>query len=182
MKIRNDFVSNSSSSSYIVIANDGLTTCLDEYVNNNPTDHWYSEYQFPSKTSDYQFGWENCMYTGIVSKLNFIGIQVLTLIKWKLNDKLKDRSRLADEHLSRLDEYIDRIRRVLKGLNINARLSANLLRYHIDGNYFSIEDAYIDHKSAVDEGQNMEMLDSDKALTNFLKYDDSYIQGGNDNE
>ena len=92
------------------------------------------------------------MYTGIVSKLNFIGIQVLTLIKWKLNDKLKDRSRLADEHLSRLDEYIDRIRRVLKGLNINARLSANLLRYDIDGNYFSIEDAYIDHKSAVDEG------------------------------
>ena len=44
-------------------------------------------------------------------------------------------------------------------------------------------DYYIDHQSSVTEGSNMEMFDDEDKLYRFLGNEqDSYIQGGNDNE
>lgn len=40
---------------------------------------------------------------------------------------------------------------------------------------------YIDHQSASIEGECMEMFESEDALYNFLRFDESYIRGGNDN-
>jgi hypothetical protein len=45
----------------------------------------------------------------------------------------------------------------------------------LDGEY------YIDHQSASSEGECMEMFESEDALYNFLRFQESYIRGGNDN-
>ena len=43
-------------------------------------------------------------------------------------------------------------------------------------------DYYIDHQSSAREGCCMEMFDSEDALWDFLRFEESHVRGGNDND
>ena len=44
------------------------------------------------------------------------------------------------------------------------------------------DDYYIDHQSSACEGECMEMFESEDALWNFLRFEESHVRGGNDND
>ena len=73
--------------------------------------------------------------------------------------------------------------------NFNVKLNEDAIKMHIwqDGKkgYYGYnmlnDNYYIDHQSASSEGSCMEMFESEDALYNFLRFQESYIRGGNDN-
>lgn len=176
MKIRNGFVSNSSSSSFIVFGTD-LENNRDTlgFLNMKPeklygwSDVRSIRVELPLPEAEYEFGWDFERYYDVKDKINFAIIQALDSgdKKW---------------------EYQDMLRKVLqKQLNRECK-EQPVLTLRIDYNRFywdsvSEEDqAYIDHQSSAREGENLEIFESEEALENFLFNKNSYIQGGNDNE
>ena len=63
-------------------------------------------------------------------------------------------------------------------------LSARIYK-NDDGTYKSYirlnDNYYIDHQSCVTEDSCMEMFESEETLYDFLRFEESYIEGGNDN-
>ena len=76
MKIRHDFVSNSSSSSFIVIAKNG--TDETHKIMLKHADDLFA-YMIPTEDACHQFGWDVRLYSSFAEKMNFIGIQLLEL-------------------------------------------------------------------------------------------------------
>ena len=160
MKHRSGFVSNSSSSSFIVIG----STVDDDVV--EKLRHKYGERDVLAITPDlgcHEFGWENTKYSTFWDAVMFSFMQA---------------EYVQEEH----PEWMQMLNRVLK-----RELAVKHIVWGITtkwGNSAPKETlrGYIDHQSASSEGTNTEMFKSEDALTNFLFSDDSYIQGGNDNE
>ena len=151
MKIRSGFVSNSSSSSFIIIDNSGK----------------YCSLPFPpddgvlviGEDGSTKFGWETTTYPSIYDRINFSFIQT---------DYGKDFNRLQ-----MLEEVL---KENIKGLKqIIWNISEEF--HPTDGKVCG----YIDHQSARCEGKNMEMFKSKETLRDFIFGLGSYIQGGNDN-
>lgn len=157
MKIRSGFVSNSSSSSFIVMGGcptDSELTHLRNVVKN-------AGYRLvvDGNAGDCEFGWENTEYVGFYSKLNFAYLQYLYV---------------KDEHPEWLVMLEDVLKSELGVVEIDWVLQID--KYKEPGY------AYIDHQSASSEGSNTEIFDSKDNLREFLFNEKSYIQGGNDNE
>ncbi len=153
MKIRNGFVSNSSSSSFIVINNENIFfESLDKNTLLIPDD-------FGGET---EFGWEVEDYRDFGSKLNFAYIQTTYV-----NKELKEK-------------WISMLEKVLKEkLHIN-NVVVNLTE-EWNPEEKNKKWGYIDHQSCAVEGKNTEMFDSKENLIAFLFSGNSYIHTDNDN-
>lgn len=158
MKIRNGFVSNSSSSSYIVIDLDpeNIDSLINHQASLFKSEESVLKYELITKEpgilylgselGEFQFGWEVVRHFDIGSKINFAYLIAYYIKK---------------ENIKMLCDVI------LKYTNINEIF---------DGD---IDKGYIDHQSI--EKENMSMYDSEFALISFLFNHNSYIQGDNDN-
>lgn len=194
MKMRNDFVSNSSSSSFIVISKMGKDQTNDiKYDFRNQ-----HIYVVPNDNYKHKFGWEHVITSSFEDKLNFVGLQLLYLLEMKIGNLIYKpepnqyvwHSRYEDK----FDEYYLMTKKVCREkfgfeielnkdlLNIVTHVrnegSNESIAHYISMNY----EFYIDHQSCISENSCAEMFESEDAMYDFLRTEDSYIQGGNDNE
>ena len=188
MKLRSDYVSNSSSSSFIVIADNGEDKTPDIVHDFSSYSEDWTCYEVPCNNGKHEFGWEwedTCTFEG---KLNFIGIQLLYLFLEKISGR--DREYKREFTGKDFDRLYDMVKKVCKEqFNFNVKLNEDAIKMHIwhddkKGYYgYSMlnDNYYIDHQSASSEGECMEMFESEDALYNFLRFQESYIRGGNDN-
>ena len=184
MKIRTDYVSNSSSSSFIVIANEG--TDETNMIMSKHSDDWMA-YQIPNEDGHHEFGWEFRNYSSFADKMNFIGIQLLEL---KIMAAEGARPSYKKNPIEEFERCYGMLQKVCKEkfnllVVLNDEIISARIFKDVDGTYKSYirlnDNYYIDHQSCVIEGECMEMFESEETLYDFLRFEESYIEGGNDN-
>lgn len=152
MKIRAGFVSNSSSSSFIVIDRSGL--CEQPYFDRNVL-------VVDGSLGETRFGWQWDRYSDAGSKIIFSYLQA---------------------KYAHRDDYVEMLEKVIKNhtgiRDIMWLVSDNY--YEEDGKTHNTNWAYIDHQSIGD--YNLEMFDNEESLRSFLFNENSFIRTGNDNE
>lgn len=162
MKVRSGFVSNSSSSSFIVIG----TASLEDIRKLRGQWGGKDNLSITPNLGCHQFGWENEKYSHFWDRVFFAWIQAASM----------RRSRAKGGR----PEWMKMLNKVLK-----TNLKVKKIHWNVSldtpqsGNWDDW--CYIDHQSAACEGSNIEMFESEKKLVNFLFSPASYIQGGNDN-
>lgn len=158
MKVRSGFVSNSSSSSFIVIGtldnNVALTSLRQEWGNREVL-------HVTPDLGVHQFGWEHTEYNQFWDRVMFSWIQAKYVEK-QHPDWMRMLNRVMKEKL--------KVKQISWEISLDSK----------PGDWNSC--CYIDHQSASSEGENTEMFLNEQNLVNFLFSTDSYIQGGNDNE
>lgn len=185
MKIRSDFVSNSSSSSFIVFSD----TMKNEHELNMIKERFYSIVGTKDKPiygsrvmlpdpyiGEVEFGWSWEVYKTIGDKLNFAALQVAySFGKSEYFDRL-------DMFYSVLSEIFDNINMFMFYIAPNIDSIEMYYRFMKDNDdkYRSYY-PYIDHQSCATENQNIEIFKDKETLKKFI-LSDSYIHGGNDNE
>ena len=184
MKIRTDYVSNSSSSSFIVIAKEG--TDETNMIMSNHSNDWMA-YQIPNEDGHHEFGWEFRNYSSFEDKMNFVGIQLLELQIMASEGARMFYNKNPIEEFERCYEMLQKVCKEKFDLIVTLNqgvLSARIFK-NDDGTYKSYiclnDNYYIDHQSCVTEDCCMEMFESEETLYDFLRFEESYIEGGNDN-
>lgn len=169
MKVRAGFVSNSSSSSFVVIAEGGEEEKIPERALNPE-----GELPIPNDFGHYSFGWETITYTDILDRINFTLCQIMYL---------SDDSSFPPKENTEAQEVFDTFMEVLKDGGIKPKLIISEEDAKKEGQfiYAMSFDFYIDHQSSAIEGKNTEILDSYESMYDFIFRKGSYIQGGNDN-
>jgi hypothetical protein len=160
MKIRQGFVSNSSSSSFVVINYADLDNVLIDNCKKSIQKNT-GKLIIHQKDGESNFGWQFEIYKDFTSKVIFSYIQAKYMIE-------------------KNSKWMNMLETVLKD-----ELNAIEIEWDIvvsgDNNPDKRMTAYIDHQSASNEGMNTEIFDSPKNLRYFLFGKNSYIQCGNDN-
>lgn len=164
MKTRKGFVSNSSSSSYIVI--DRYGTPITSVQPPLEDGIFYG-----GEIGTTEFGWETCYYRSVWDKINFAYLQT---------QEVRDDERGAKwlEMLETLLKEKFRCEKIV-WLITQEYFGGTETTPYIDGRRLIW--GYIDHASSACEGENTEMFDSPVELENFIFRKDSYIRGDNDN-
>lgn len=161
MKIRSGFVSNSSSSSFIVISQNGED---ESYELRKKYEAGITTLVVDGKLGHTEFGWEHEEYNDFGSKLVFAYLQAHYLIENK-----DERGKMW---LAMLEEVV------------KENLGVNEIEWNVTTTYNNDDEktwAYIDHQSASCEGENTEMFVDKISLKSFLFNTYSYIETGNDN-
>ena len=163
MKARTGFVSNSSSSSFVVID----SSCGYESLN---IDGGHAILG-PEK-GEHEFGWGPERIDDIWSRINFAFLQAHYAIPE--HDALLEKARTivyghSNSYLQMLEEVL------MENSNINT------ITWDFTRDEFGFEEGYIDHQSNASEGQNMEIFNSKDTLKDFIFGKNSYIQLDNDN-
>lgn len=159
MKIRTDFVSNSSSSSFIVFVDEKYnSTLLERDIKSLRLSMEGSVLTLPTPPGKMFFDWDWENYYSLISKINFVSLQLsylFSMTEKEAREQGYDRKALKNK--------FDKILNDLVGADVVI----------IDGSR-----GWIDHQSNVTEGENGECLTD---MERFL-FTASYIRGGNDNE
>jgi hypothetical protein len=167
MKTRRDFVSNSSSASFIVITDTGaaqrLSAAEEQYTLPDP------------EFGESAFGWQTEKYGDVRSKLNWCAIVLRDKREQEKYDNPDETLReCVEKPWFRFAEMEKMFLKVCSdaGLRVKIRPPSDEYDY----------DCYIDHQSAVGEApENARMFKSEKALRDFLFNGGSYIDCSNDN-
>ena len=161
MKIRSGFVSNSSSSSFIVISQSGEDV---SYELRKKYEAGITTLVVDGELGHTQFDWEKKEYNDFGSKLVFAYLQAHYLIEYK--------DERGNKWLAMLEEVV------------KENLGVNEIEWNVTTKYNDDEKtwAYIDHQSASYEGMNIEMFVNKTSLKLFLFNTYSYIETGNDND
>jgi hypothetical protein len=159
MKIRNGFVSNSSSSSFLVIKKlqeedlKASAQLINSYVRGFGENNILTVDRYIGET---EFGWSPQRHYEIGSKIVFAYMQA----------KYVDR-----------EDWVDLLEEVIKEVSDAKAIDWMINITDCDSpNY-----GYIDHQSASYTGENTEMFDSKEELINFLFGSDSFVMTDNDN-
>lgn len=159
MKIRKGFVSNSSSSSFVIVANgllEEITLNEDKYV--------------IGELGQYEFGWDIDDYFDIDTKINWAYLQASYLKRngiYHCSEEDKAKWKVKGQ------EYLKMLTDVIKDtLHVREVIVSDGI----------VEDGYIDHQSSACEGKNFqEIFESEFALKQFIFCRKSYIHTDNDN-
>ena len=163
MKIRSDFVSNSSSSSFIIIGRDN-------YISNELHDR---SLELPTYKGNYEFGWQFSKYDDIYSKLNFCFIILNDIYYYKDNDIPEWNSELYKKYVDKFKDYKSLFEEVCKNeLHLNIKMKFGTTECYV----------FIDHQSNIfEQPDNGKMFESYDNMKDFLLSKDSCIVCGNDN-
>lgn len=183
MKVRSGFVSNSSSSSFIV----PVMTKADSHCYNSLKSFFteirkkYYSISLPVSGGQHSFDWEEEVYSTFEDKLNYLFLQIMSLT---------DNPQLMEELKSKLEEALKSICAKVYGLSdlrftLDMKIDYNAIKWD---SIYDFNDVYtIDHQSTWNESSDtVEMFfksNPPKAdLIETFLLGDSYIQGGNDND
>ena len=189
MKERHGFVSNSSSSSFIVPIMNSIEDVnyesLQRYFKASEAACWgggtrkaYS-ITLPVESDIHRFGWKEETYSSFANKLNYLVIQIENLGNVEFRSVLKSKLREA------LENICQKAYRESSVFSFNVLIDYNKLKW--DSIYDCDEFYNIDHQSAWYESEGYVLgyfkeHTPDAALIENYLVGDSYIQGGNDNE
>ena len=177
MKIRTDFVSNSSSSSFIVINRSGHK---DKYEGPEklvlPQGDPDGDYEEPGCC---WFGWQTQKYFDMMSKLNWCALMCQEQLYYEL--KGGKEAKETGYSFSEMEAMLKRVCKKELGCEVEIKHKDDLLE--LDGPADSDDNGYIDHQSGLYERlENARMFKSDQMLADFITNSDSYIDNSNDND
>jgi hypothetical protein len=185
MKIRNDFVSNSSSSSFIVIKD----------TNKEYLDFYGQEIAVPNtEFGQCEFGWSFKKYHSFGDKLNFCALILNNVLSLKDTIDYYEKVLTEDNNLSLyMKDWHKQVIRDAKKLYVRYNDMKNMLmdvckeKFNLEIQVINLKEcnifAYIDHQSGPFENPSIiEMFDNEDKLLDFLTSNDSYIATGNDND
>lgn len=183
MKVRSGFVSNSSSSSFIV----PVMTKADSHCYNSLKSLFteirkgYYSISLPVSEGQHFFDWEEEVYSSFEDKLNYLFLQIMNLT---------DNPQLMEELKSKLEEALKSICAKVYGLSdlrftLDMKIDYNAIKW--DSIYDSNDVYAIDHQSTWNEsvdtvGMFFKSNPPKADLIETFLLGDSYIQGGNDND
>ena len=174
MKIRNDFVTNSSSSSFIISFDENTVSDklleedikkLKKYIEDKNIDVIEA-----CKQGETEFGWGWEIFTSFMDKVNYLSIQISNCIG-------DDEDDAKDDYGTEVTRDTKKVKKLLEEILMEE------LGVRLDYGFLATEtfNCYVDHQSSFYENGVDKCLLDKKSLKRFLFSRNMYIIQGNDN-